>query len=258
MKRLTSIILTLTLLLSFTFAFAESAPSSSIRYEGPGFDTAADAVTCYMKGLENLDFEQMLSAYAWETLASHYSIEKYIKWIKAYSPASLPRMPAFNDFMETANLHAFRANETRLIYGALETYIMGDEYHHQMTVALTEEEEADAFLQKFDNGKLEQLAGMSDIIFLTPDLVTEGKFSLEMNQKSFKTQTARYGADEVVNVVAAAVVGDGLIVCMPTVARYGDRWYMVSCSSMTSNIMAIEVNRQAFMYMEGKVTDFFR
>ncbi len=259
MKKLISFFLALTILLAAFCAFAEKpAANTAIRYEGAGFDTPEDAVTCYMNGLKNLDFEQMLSAYAWETLASHYSVEKYIEWTKSYSPGRFPRIPAANDFMVSATLHALHASEVRMIYNSLEAYILGEDYPDGKTIPLQEEGDVEAFLQKYDNNRLEALTGMSDIIFLTPDSVTDNKFSLEMNQKSFIKQTAQYGADEVVNVVAAALISDGTILCMPTVARYGDRWYMVSVSSLTSMILGVDMNHQAFMFQEVKPEDFFR
>ena len=258
MKKLISILLALTMILSCTLAFAEEASATAaIRYEGPGFDTPEDAVTCYMNGLKNLDFEQMLSAFAWETLASHYSAEKLLKRMKAYNPVTAARMPSFNKFMETANLHSLRNNEIRMIYNALELYILGDENPQNRTIALKDDTEVDAFLKKFENGKLDQLSGMGEIVFLSPDLVTNNKFSLEANQETLKKQTAQYGADEMVNIVAAAGVGKGAIVCMPTVARYGDKWYMVSVSSLLQLILGIEVNRQAFIYTENYMEDLF-
>ena len=260
MKKLISCFLALAVLLGCCAFAEEEAPAGNpIRYEGAGFDTPEDAVACYMNGLKNLDFEQMLSAYAWETQASHYDAKELIKYLKSYSPLSPGRMPSFNGFMQTANLHALRANETKAIYDALEVYLMGEEYHQGMTIALKDEEEAEAFLQKFDNGKLEQLSGMGEILFLPPDLVTDGTFSFEKNQENFATQTARDGADEVVNVVAAAPVGLGMLVCAPTVARYGDRWYMVSVSSVTQFLLSIETKRMAFFWTEGFLSeDSFR
>ena len=258
MKKLISFFLALTILLAASCAFAEEpAANSAIRYEGAGFDTPEDAVACYMNGLKNLDFEQMLSAYAWETLASHYSVEKFLQRIKAYIPTSYVRMPAANDFMVSATLHSLRAAEVRMIYNALEAYILGEDYPDGKAIPL-QEKDVEAFLQKFDNGKLEALTGMSDITFLTPDSVTDNKFSLEQNQEALKKQTAQYGADELVNIVATAFVGDGTIICMPTVARYGDRWYMVSVNSITSMILGVDMNHQAFMFREVKPEDFFR
>lgn len=259
MKKLISCFLALAVLLGCSaFAEEETPAGNPVRYEGAGFDTPEDAVTCYMHGLKNLDFEQMLSAYAWETLASHYDTEKAIEYQKSYSPVTLGRMPSFNGFMQTANLHAFRANETRMIYDALEAYIMGDEFHQGFTLPVNEDE-AEDFLQQFDNGKLEQLSGMGEILFLTPDVATKGVFSLEKNQENFAKQTARYGADEVVNVVAAAPVGNGMLVCVPTVARYGDRWYMVSVISFTAYMLAVESKHMAFFWTEGFLSeDSFR
>ena len=259
MKKLISFFLALTILLAAFCAFAEEpAANTAIRYEGAGFDTPEDAVACYMNGLKNLDFEQMLSAYAWETLASHYSVEKFLQRIKAYIPTSYVRMPAANDFMVSATLHSLRAAEVRMIYNALEAYILGEDYPDGKTIPLQEEGDVESFLLKYDNSRLEALTGMSDIIFLTPDSVTDNKFSLEQNQEALKKQTAQYGADELVNIVATAFVGDGTIICMPTVARYGDRWYMVSVNSITSMILGVDMNHQAFMFREVKPEDFFR
>ena len=259
MKKLISFFLALTILLAASCAFAEEpAANTAIRYEGAGFDTPEDAVACYMNGLKNLDFEQILSAYAWETLASHYSVEKFLQRIKAYIPTSYVRMPAANDFMVSATLHSLRAAEIRMIYNSLEAYILGEDYPDGKTIPLQEEGDVEAFLQKYDNSRLEALTGMSDIIFLTPDSVTDNKFSLEINQENLKKQTAQYGADEVVNVVAVALISDGTILCMPTVARYGDRWYMVSVNSITSMILGVDMNHQAFMFREVKLEDFFR
>ena len=251
MKKLISILLALTMMPSCIVAFAEEASETTkIRYEGDGFDTPEDAVICYMTGLRNLDFEQMLGAFAWETLASHYSAENMAKRMKAYTPVPPARMPGFNDFMVTANMHSLRANESRMIYSAVEAYIMGEEFHQGKSIALKEDADAEAFMKKFDNGRLEQLSGMGDILFLTPDMVTKGKFSLEVNQKSLSAQTAQFGADELVNIVATAPVGKGMIVCMPTVARYGEKWYMVSVGSLLQNILGIETYYQAFIYTE--------
>ena len=56
---------------------------------------------------------------------------------------------------------------------------------------------------------------------------------------------ARYGAEETRDVVIFADAGDTTIAIMPVAARYGDRWYLVSTSSMTSMILGIAVNCQA-------------
>ena len=218
----------------------------NVRYEGEGFSSPEEAVTCYMEGYKNLDMDQILGSFSWETQASRMSLEKYTERIGGYSPALMPRMPSFNAFMTRANAEAIRATQVRMIYSALENYILGEDAPNGITTPLADSEAVTAFMQKFDNGKLENLTLMKNIRFVSPDAVTQGLFSYEKNQESFVKQTAYYNADEVVNIVGAADVGNETFFCIPTVARYGDRWYLVSVSSMTSNILGIATAFQAF------------
>ena len=159
-------------------------------------------------------------------------------------------MPAVNDFLKTANLEALRYSEVRMIYNALEMYIMGENYTNGQTVALKEEGALEEFLKNFDNDRLEKLAGMSEVRFLSVDEVTGGRMEYERNQEYFKERTAQYGADETVNVVAAADIDGGTVVCMPTVARYGEKWYMVSVSSMTALMLGTPMNNLALLLVE--------
>jgi len=220
---------------------------SYAKLEGTGFDTPEEALTCYMEGLKNLDFEQMLSAFAWETQAEHYSIEKFFNRMQTYAQYNKPRIPFLNDFMLAVNTEEIRAAQIDMIYNALEAYILGEDYPKGQMIPLKEEKDTEAFLRKFENGRLEKLASMGEIRFISPDLVTGSKFSMPINKENFKKQTAHYGANEAVNIVGAAEIGDEVLCCCPTICRYGDKWYLVSCSSMTSAILGIEVARQAFI-----------
>ena len=231
----------------------------AIRYEGEGFDTPEAAVTCYMEGFKNLNFDQVLGAFAWETQIEHMSFETYYERIRSYSPASYPRMPSVNDFMVSANINVLRYNQVTGIYRALESFILGEDAPNGMNLTFKDPEDIAAFLQKFDNGRIDELTQMSNIRFLDPDAVTEGKFSLEINRENFAKQTAFYNADEVVNLVGVADVGDSeIFFCCPTVARYGGKWYLVSIGSYTSMIMGISVNYQAFACGKGSVEDLFK
>ena len=230
---------------------AKAAAEPAVTYEGPGFDTPEAALTCYLEGLKNLDFEQMLHAFAWETQARHYDVEVLHTRLRIYSPSVKPRMPSFNDFMLSATLHELRSSQVDLIYQSLESYILGEDYHQGRVITFKEDADADAYLQKFDNGRLENLRSMSNIRFLSPDTVTSNKFSMEKNQENFIKQSAYYGADEIVNIVALADVGSDMLYCCPTAARYGDRWYLVSVSSFTSSLLGVSINYQAFMCGQG-------
>ena len=230
----------------------QAAPSA-VKYEGEGFATPEEALTCYMEGFKNLDFSQILGAFAWETQVERMSLQTYYERMMAYSPAAMPRMPSVNAFLFSANVESLRASQVRYLYAAIEYYILGDEAPNGTTIPFDKDdpEAIPSFLAKFDNGRLDKLTGMTNIRFLSPDEVMENRFSSEMNQESFKKQTAYYNADEVVNIIGIADVGKETFACCPTIARYGDRWYLLSAGSMTTAWLGIAVNCQAFICTEG-------
>ena len=228
-----------------------------IRYEEEGFSTPEEALSYYMEGLRNLDFDQMLSAFAWETQMEHYDFKAYFERTMSYSPTMRPRMPSVNDFMFSANVNMLRSYQAELIYRSLEQYILGDDSPSGSatgTIAFQKDsDDVAAFLQKFDNGKLEKLAQMANIRCVSPDDVTDNKFSAEMNRKSFIRQTACYGADEAVNLIGVADVGNETLYCYPTICRYGDKWYLVSVSSMASMLLGVSFDYQGFICGPGSL-----
>ena len=234
----------------------QSGPSA-IRYEGEGFDTPEAALTCYIDGIRNLNFEQILSAFAWETQIEHYNFQAYFERIRVYQPTMRPRMPSINDFMYSANVNALRSSQTDLIYRSLEAYILGyDSPSRSATGTIVFQKDSDdvaVFLKKFENGKLEKLTQMTNIQFLSPDYVTKDRFSDAKNVENFKKQAAQYGADETVNLVGMADVGNESFLCCPTICRYGDKWYLVSVSSMTSNLLGLNSEYQAFICWSGNL-----
>lgn len=240
----------------------EQKASYAIRYEGNGFSTPEEALTCYMEGLRNLDFDQMLGAFAWETQMEHFDFKAFFERVLTYQLTMRPRMPSINDFMLSVNVNVLRSYQVDMIYRSLEQYILGDDSPIKTpTGAIVFEKDSDevaAFLQKFDNGKLEKLTQMTNIRSISPDDVTGNKFSIGKNPENFIKQTACYGADEAVNLVGVADVGDETLYCFPTICRYGDKWYLVSVSSMTSMILGASNAQQAFICGPGSLESLLR
>lgn len=232
----------------------QQTASLTIRYEGEGFDSPEAALTCYMEGIKNLDFEQMMSAFAWETQIEHYDLKAYLERMMGVDPVMRPRMPSTNQFMFSANVNIVRFNQADLIYRSIDTYILGEESPSTGMQRISFKKDSDdvaVYLQKFENGRLEKLTQMTNIRFLSPDTVTDGKFSTEKTQQSFIKQTACYGADEAVNLVGMADVGNETLYCCPTICRYGDKWYLVSVNSFTSMLIGLSTEYQAFACGEG-------
>ena len=226
------------------------------RMEGNGFDTPEEAVTYYLEGLKNLDFKQILRAFAWETQAEHFSVEAMLKRIKSYSVTNKPRFPSDSVFLRDADMYSILSYEIDKINQSIDMYCLGKseyypEYKEKYRISFKEDAEVKAFLDQYDNGSLEKLAGLTNIRFLTPDDVTNGMFSNEHNQKSYLESNAKYGADETVDLPAVADIDGGeILFCCPTIARYGSKWYLVSVSSMTSLIRGIPYDQHAFLCME--------
>ena len=257
LKRILAVIMVAVLCAGCVFACAEEDMSD--RLEGDGFDTPEEAVTYYLEGLKNLDFKQMLRAFAWETQAEHYSVDAKLLRTKAYLPSMKPRLPGDSEFIRTANLFSLRTVQIDAIYQALEYYILQEDYPDANSIYGTkfkEDGEYETFMGKFNNGRLEKLADMTNIRILTPDLVTDGKFSSEKMQANYVRNNAVYGADETVDVPAVADIGDEILFCCPTVARYGEKWYLVSVSSVTSMIIGLDSTMQAFVCAKGSLGDF--
>jgi hypothetical protein len=239
----------------------QSIPAAG-RYEGDGFATPEEALTCYMEGLKNLNFEQMMHAFAWETQMEHYDLRVFFERIGAYQATMRPRMPSVNDFMFSANVNILRFYQADMIYRSIEEYILGDDAPGKTAKGSIEfrkdSDDVEEFLAKFENGRLEKLTQITNIRFLSPDAVTNNMFSSGPNPVSFAKQTACYGADETVNLVGAADVGNETLYCCPTICRYGEKWYLVSTGSFTSNIIGVPVNYQAFVCGTGSLSDVIR
>ena len=246
MKRFLSILLALVLLIGCTGAIAEGT-AGSFRYEGNGFDTPEEAALWYLAGLKNGDFEQALSAFAWETQAEHFNFKAQITRAKGIDLSYVPGMPATGGLLTSAMAEQLRTYQANVICTALEIFV-NDELYVSRTnsVALPSEEETDAYFLRCDNGRIGKLAEMDNIRIYMPDAVTDGKFSMEHNQKAYLSMNAKYGADETKDVVVAADIGGETWMTAPTAARYGDRWYLVSTGSMTTNILGINMYTVAF------------
>ena len=119
------------------------AGKSAFRYEGEGFETPEEAALCYVEGLKNLDFQQMLSAFAWETQAEHYSVKDSLMRLASYSPSNSVKFPSSHDFLVDANLEAIRARELQMINRSLEVYLLGDAFTGRV-ISLPTEADVDA------------------------------------------------------------------------------------------------------------------
>ncbi len=231
----------------------KEASSRKIRYEGDGFRTPEEAVTSYLEGLKKLDLNQMLRAFAWETMAAHYASEEAIRFggLEAY----LRVMPMVHPFLIQAETHALRAEQIYNIYGSLEYYLLPDDFYQKNNrdkksymVGRLKEEEQDELIQHFsdtESKRLDNLARLAHIRFISIEDITGKSLQDEEIRRLVEHYTALYGADEIRFIVAIGDIDDQHLFVAPIVVRYGDKWYMAGTSS-----------NQAISYIENASFDF--
>ena len=211
-----------------------------IRYEGDGFNTPEEAVTCYLEGLKNLDINQMLSAFAWETQAAHYDLIADYMDIPPFNSRSA-MIPQIHDMAVQIDLHLMRSHQIRMIYDSFTRYLIPDYYPVSDGFSMgriTKDEDIETFLQQFNEGKLERFKGLNNIRFVTPSEYLDEHYTEDFLSEWQTRYHPRFGADEVREIVAFADMGDEHLCVAPVVARYGDRWYLVNLHSMSRDMLA--------------------
>lgn len=223
----------------------------AVSYEGEGFESPEEAVNCYFSGLKDGNVTQMLKAFAWETQASHYSLKDYADWTQSINQNAPIRMSIDNPLMNGINLNSLRYNQSRRIYFAIRYYILKDDSRYEellngYMMDMKEEEEIDAFIQAFDNENAGKLKTIHNIRLIDPAKVIKN-YNTDSAAKRLDAFKKIYGADELKDVLAAADVDGETLVINPMIARYGDKWYMVSVDGTAFSFLGIEAQKAALL-----------
>ncbi len=216
------------------------------QLEGPGFDTPEEAVTCFLEGLRDLDMEKMLSVFAWETWEEHFDLKAVYLRLGSYNPNTFTSygMPDPDHAFGSVNLHLRRAYMTTVVFRSILAYMVDfDDEMFYMTVVLPKEDPdggIDALYEQFGPRKVQKLSLLSNVRFLSPDLVTD-RYSLDRNLQSREKQYAVFGADECTTVVSLYDMDGETYYFSAVAARYGDRWYLVDLRSQLDDIIGMNV-----------------
>lgn len=242
-----------------TVAELPAAPARGFRYEGPGFDAPEDAVACYLEGLQEGDVQGMLQAFAWETQAARYSLRDYIRWMKALYDVSPVKLPALNAFVTEMNLGSLRSLQGKRIYAAIRNELLKDNEQYKelldgFVVSLAGEEEVDAYIRAFEHDLAERLKGLRDIRLVDPVSVVPG-YNNEKITETLETYRRIYGADEMKETLAVAGLDGGTLICDPLLARYGDKWYMVSVDGMAFPMLGFNASQHAFVTVDRSLEE---
>ena len=121
----------------------QSDTISEQKYEGEGFYTPEEAVNCYLEGIKNLDFEKILSAFAWERQSNFGSPSREIKDI--------------------------RSEQIDLLCNAIESYALhsSKKINKRYAATIKNERDFNNFLRKLSEGRLKRLSKLPNVEFLS-------------------------------------------------------------------------------------------
>ncbi len=255
MKKWFAVLVGLLILLMVCMAFnVYKAHTASVRYEGEGFETPEDAVLHYLEGLKNLDLGMMLEAFAWETAAERCSFEKYIARIGVFSLVTTPAFPSGNPLFNSLNVESFRNRETTMIKNAfiemLLKHLPEYESGHPLRV-----EDADLLAASFNTERLNDLANMGTPVFVEPEYIFGSKYNSDKVVQLRERAWAPWGGDEMVDVIAIFTVGNEQYAVMPSVVRYGDRWYISTLQGYASMMLGVSQFEAAFFPLDMYVSE---
>lgn len=228
------------------FLGVDGATASGIygEIESDGFASPEEAVSAYIKGLQDNDLTEMLSAFAVETYVENYSLAKMVDRVRSYQP-TFGFIPTISDFSLELNIEQRRTIITAAIraqYLVLTNSATINEEYSGRPVLLNDSYESGDDL-------VSQLFATEDETYLS-DIRFEGKFYnpadfsenylAETNQKNLEKQAAVINADEIKSTVAGlASAGTEFVLCMDTV-RYGDKWFVLDAGGNIGVLLNID------------------
>ena len=215
-----------------------------------------------LEGLKNQNIQQMLGAFAWETQNSRYSLKDYILRMQCVNETAAIRMPAFSSLMAGSNLCSLRYVQANRIQKALRRYVLAEadrfsEFLEGYNVSFDGEEDIDAFIALYDNDRAGKLAGMSGVRFADPASVIP-KYDTEQTKELLGKYRDIYGAEEIRELIGTADLGGETLLFNPILARYGDRWFIVTVQGIAFSLLGADYQRQAFFTFPGTLEDYLR
>lgn len=217
-------------------ALPRARADGALPWDGPGFETPEAAVLCFLEGMGEQDLSKMLSAFAWEKARGADSFEEGITSNGYYRDTAWPAFPEDDGLLSQVNaalLLARRLGPIRDSFRLFTAPAYGRERERTILYFRSDRirtaEDADALLASFDMSHMAALSGLRVQRILTPDEITDGKYSgSKRAAQNLEKLRRQYAADEVQERAAYFSVSGLEYVFAPVLGRYGDRWYMVA------------------------------
>ena len=211
--------------------------AAETKIQGEGFLTPEEAVEAYIDAFREKDLEKMLSCWAVESYAEHFSVETFLDQRKAFNITFLRSMTVLEkgDFSRELNIQVWKSSVISVIRkqfmwftenGILDVRREGvPESTYDSSV-----QSASQFLEVMA-GKDEDV--ITEIEFtgrwLDPDECTENSYSNEMQARNREaTYLKTDGADDYASRIAVVSLSDREYVWAFDLGKYDGRWYLIA------------------------------
>ena len=237
----------------FDFFGIESADmSESGNVEGTGFASPEEAVTGFIGGLQKHNVKQMEAAFAVETYAENYDLEKMIEGIAAYTN-SLGFVPNTSEFaieINTGKRQEMVLDQIRNLYLTL---IKAKTHYGERTEYAVPYHSSETSMDEFMEETFPDNDRAFEVIFegkfISPEAVAQN-YSSEKVQENMKNQSSYFKSDEIKSmVVLLEIDSEKYLLCMDVVL-YGDKWYICNLSGTIGAVMGISRKNAGLYLME--------
>lgn len=238
--------------------------------EGMGYDTPEDAVTAYLEGLKNQDYDQMLSTFAIETFCENYSAELNFKRIGMINSSYLTgttNSPIINDneLIKECNI----SNRTYSVANSItkQLYIMSYSKHtdnEALGNLLLDLKNISLYGNSKDAELADILADLQDfpdfssleILELIPGMYLNSHYLNSNNLGVLDRQLRIYGADAFLSVCALIDVDGTKMAMFFDVIRYDGRWYNYTFLGNLATIMGLNSYSAGLTVFESSYDEF--
>ncbi len=244
MKMLRNIVLrTLIMTMILINVMSERSFASEEIIEGSGYASAEDAVTAYLKALQENDIEQMLATFAVETFVDNYDIAKNVDYFRAFLP-TIGYIPNISKYSRELNIEQRRSDLTSQIRKQYLTLTGSETVFDKAGKPIPLEEGVtaqDLLNDIFATDDQETLNNIEIGEFVAPETVFKNYYD-EVNQNNIAKRADSYGAEEIkVVYIWLLVGGTDCLMCMDTVC-YSGAWYNLALQGFGASFLGVTVD----------------
>jgi len=223
------------LALALTGVIGVGRAGSGQRFEGPGFATPEAAAQAFLDGLKAKDLPSMLDAFAVESFAQQCDFGALLSRLKMYqyfnvtSSCGYPQDDPLGQAMNIAARRGTTVGQVSMLLAAhvsphLDPTAGGQTFGDDPAEVTAFQAQTKADFANY------LFAGMGAATAVSPDSVTNGKYSSDVNQRMLALTAAQYGlqSGDCADVVLTFDLRGERWVFAPSVGRYHGKWYILT------------------------------